>query len=32
VLEEAHLFGDGKTRAVMIEGPDAIAIELVEVK
>jgi catechol 2,3-dioxygenase-like lactoylglutathione lyase family enzyme len=32
VLEEARLFGDGKTRAVMIEGPDAIAIELVEVK
>jgi catechol 2,3-dioxygenase-like lactoylglutathione lyase family enzyme len=32
VLEEARLFGDGKTRAVMIEGPDAIAIELVEAK
>jgi catechol 2,3-dioxygenase-like lactoylglutathione lyase family enzyme len=32
VLEEARLFGDGKTRAVMIEGPDAIAIELVELK
>jgi catechol 2,3-dioxygenase-like lactoylglutathione lyase family enzyme len=32
VLEESHLLGDGKTRAVMIEGPDAIAIELVEVK
>jgi catechol 2,3-dioxygenase-like lactoylglutathione lyase family enzyme len=32
VLEESHLFGDGKTRAVMIEGPDAITIELVEVK
>ncbi|HEY6403664.1 MAG TPA: VOC family protein [Blastocatellia bacterium] len=32
VLEEARLLGDGKTRAAMIEGPDAIAIELVEVK
>ena len=32
VLEEPRLFGDGKTRAVMIEGPDAIAIELVEVR
>ncbi len=32
VLEEAHPFGDGKTRAAMIEGPDAIAIELVEMK
>jgi predicted enzyme related to lactoylglutathione lyase len=32
VLEEAYPFGDGKTRAAMIEGPDAIAIELVEGK
>jgi len=32
MLEEAHPFGAGKTRAAMIEGPDAIAIELVEVK
>src|SRR5262245_54827610 len=31
-LEEAHPFGDGKTRAAMIEGPDAIAIELIEIK
>jgi len=30
VLEETHPFGDGKTRAAMIEGPDAIAIELIE--
>ena len=32
VLEESHPFGDGKTRAAMIEGPDAIAIELIEMK
>jgi catechol 2,3-dioxygenase-like lactoylglutathione lyase family enzyme len=30
VLEEPHPFGDGKTRAAMIEGPDSIAIELIE--
>lgn len=32
VLEEAYSFGDSKTRAAMIEGPDAIAIELIEMK
>ena len=32
VLEEAHPFGDSKIRVAMIEGPDAIAIELVETK
>jgi catechol 2,3-dioxygenase-like lactoylglutathione lyase family enzyme len=32
VLEEAHPFGSSKTRAAMIEGPDAIAIELIETK
>lgn len=32
VLEEAHSFGKSKTRAAMIEGPDSIAIELVEMK
>jgi catechol 2,3-dioxygenase-like lactoylglutathione lyase family enzyme len=32
VLEEAHRFGNSKTRAAMIEGPDSIAIELVEMK
>jgi hypothetical protein len=32
VLEEPHQFGDSKSRAAMIEGPDAIAIELVEMK
>jgi len=32
VLEESHPFGDIKTRAAMIEGPDAIAIELIEMK
>jgi predicted enzyme related to lactoylglutathione lyase len=32
VLEEPHQFGNSKTRAAMIEGPDAIAIELVELK
>jgi 4-hydroxyphenylpyruvate dioxygenase-like putative hemolysin len=30
VLEGLHKFGDGSTRAAMIEGPDSIAIELVE--
>jgi catechol 2,3-dioxygenase-like lactoylglutathione lyase family enzyme len=30
VLEEAYPFGDGKMRAAMIEGPDSIAIELIE--
>lgn len=30
VLEEPHPFGKSQTRAAMIEGPDAIAIELVE--
>ncbi|MGE0128635.1 MAG: VOC family protein [Blastocatellales bacterium] len=30
VLEKAHRFGNSKTRAAMIEGPDSIAIELVE--
>ncbi|MGH9854522.1 MAG: VOC family protein [Blastocatellia bacterium] len=30
VLEEPHQFGDSKSRAAMIEGPDAMAIELVE--
>lgn len=32
VLEEPHLFGVSKSRAAMIEGPDAIAIELIETK
>ncbi len=32
VLEEAHRFGSSQTRAAMIEGPDSIAIELVEMK
>jgi catechol 2,3-dioxygenase-like lactoylglutathione lyase family enzyme len=32
VLEDSHPFGDSKTRAAMIEGPDAIAIELIEMK
>jgi catechol 2,3-dioxygenase-like lactoylglutathione lyase family enzyme len=32
VIEEPHLFGTGGARAAMIEGPDAIAIELVERK
>jgi catechol 2,3-dioxygenase-like lactoylglutathione lyase family enzyme len=32
VLEELHPFGDSKTRAAMIEGPDSTAIELVEAK
>jgi catechol 2,3-dioxygenase-like lactoylglutathione lyase family enzyme len=30
VLEGPRRFGNGKTRAAMIEGPDSIAIELVE--
>ncbi len=30
VLEEPHSFGKSKSRAAMIEGPDAIAIELIE--
>jgi predicted enzyme related to lactoylglutathione lyase len=30
VLEEIHRFGNGDSRAAMIEGPDSIAIELVE--
>ncbi len=30
VLEEPYPFGNSKTRAAMIEGPDGIAIELVE--
>jgi len=29
VLEELHPFGNGNSRAAMIEGPDSIAIELV---
>jgi hypothetical protein len=32
VLVEAHPFGDSKKPAAMIEGPDAIAIELIEMK
>jgi catechol 2,3-dioxygenase-like lactoylglutathione lyase family enzyme len=32
VLEESRPFGSSKTRAAMIEGPDAIAIELIETK
>lgn len=32
VLEEPHRFGSSQQRAAMIEGPDAIAIELVETK
>ncbi len=32
VLEEPHLFGKSKMRAAMIEGPDAIVIELIETK
>jgi hypothetical protein len=32
VLEEPHQFGKSKTRAAMIEGPDSIAIELIEMK
>ncbi|HWQ34133.1 MAG TPA: VOC family protein [Blastocatellia bacterium] len=31
VLEEIHPFGRSRARAALIEGPDAIAIELVEV-
>lgn len=30
VLEEIHSFGNSKFKAAMIEGPDAIAIELIE--
>ncbi len=30
VIEELHRFGNGKALAAMIEGPDSIAIELVE--
>lgn len=30
VLEEVHPFGNSNSRAAMIEGPDSIAIELVE--
>ncbi len=30
VLEEIHSFGKSKSKAAMIEGPDAIAIELIE--
>lgn len=32
VLEEPHPFGNSKTHAAMIEGPDTIAIELIETK
>ncbi len=32
VLEEPHRFGNSQVRAAMIEGPDTIAIELVEMK
>jgi predicted enzyme related to lactoylglutathione lyase len=32
VLEEVHPFGNSNSRAAMIEGPDSIAIELVERK
>ncbi len=32
VLEEPHPFGNSKSRAAMIEGPDAIAIELIEMQ
>ena len=32
VLEELHQFGDSAMRAAMIEGPDSIAIELIEIK
>ena len=32
VLENAHAFGTSSERAVMIEGPDKIAIELIEQK
>jgi catechol 2,3-dioxygenase-like lactoylglutathione lyase family enzyme len=32
VLEAPHRFGKSETRAAMIEGPDAIAIELIEQK
>ena len=32
VLEEPHRFGNSRLRAALIEGPDSIAIELVEMK
>ena len=32
VLEEPHPFGNSQTAAAMIEGPDSIAIELIEMK
>jgi predicted enzyme related to lactoylglutathione lyase len=32
VLEEPRQFGNGGTRAAMIEGPDSIAIELIDAK
>jgi predicted enzyme related to lactoylglutathione lyase len=32
VIKESYRFGDSRTRAAMIEGPDAIAIELIEIK
>jgi hypothetical protein len=32
VLEEPQRFGNSQTRAAMIEGPDSMAIELVEMK
>jgi predicted enzyme related to lactoylglutathione lyase len=32
VIEEPHRFGKSEMRAAMIEGPDAIAIELIEMK
>jgi hypothetical protein len=32
VLQEPYSFGNSKTRAAIIEGPDAIAIELIEMK
>ena len=32
VLEEIHAFGNSNSRAAMIEGPDSIAIELIERK
>ena len=32
ILEKPHRFGNSNTRAAMIEGPDSIAIELVETK
>jgi hypothetical protein len=32
VLEDRRRFGNGASQAAMIEGPDSIAIELVEAK